>query len=174
MAWFFTDKVLNLAVTSRISDTKKLSRAVRELRRKYVGDCLIDLDRSHFNHMVSETQKFIGECATHFTLLYYCANNEIKRRSPSLPYLELRTYAYMSLAMIDTLIEHNKRMDAIIADRLGGDSRLMSNSIPKTVKALRECMSAYMSPAEYMRNPHISNSISIILNKISQCDFVIE
>lgn len=174
MAWHFTDKVLELAAADKISDTKKLSRAVKELRKKYVSDCLIDLDRSHFSHMVAETDKFIRECSRDFTLLYYSANNELKRTSFNLRYLDLRTWAYVSLAMIDALIEHNRRMDAVIAERIGRGSRLMSSSMPKTVEALRECLAAYMSPARYERMPHISNSISIILNKIRQCDFVIK
>ena len=173
IAWYFTDKVLELAAAYRISETKKLSRAVKELRKAYISDCLKDLDRKHFDHMVFETGKFIKESEVDLSLLYYSSSNELKRTNAGLPYTDMRTYAYMALAMIDALSEHNKRMDKLIAERLGRDSRIKSSVLPKSIVALKECMEAYMSPASYVRIEHIKNSIAIILNKINKCEFVI-
>lgn len=106
-------------------------------------------------------------------MLYYSSSNELKRTNAELPYIDMRTYAYMALAMIDALSEHNKRMDKLIAERLGRDSRIISSVLPKSIMALKECMEAYMSPASYVKIEHIKNSIAIILNKISKCEFVI-
>ena len=173
IAWNFAFKVLDLAARDKISETKKMSRAVKMLREKYVKDCMIDLDRKHFDHITESTEKFMETCGKDFTILYFSTNNELKRTSYDLPYLDMRTYAYMSLAMIDVLVEHNKNMDKLIQERLGDDTRLLSDGIPMTTKALKECMEAYMSPAQYVRINHIQTSIKILLNKISQCEFVL-
>lgn len=173
LAWLHAFKVLDLAARDKISETRKLSRAVREVRKKYVSDCGKDLDSAHMRHIEESTAQFHGKCATDFTLLYYSANNELKRTSYDLPYLEMRTYAYMSLAMLDALVEHNRKMNRLIASRLGLGSSLVVEKLPGTTLALRECMEAYMSPARYEKISHIQNSISVILNKISQCEFVI-
>lgn len=173
LAWNFTFRVCELAGVEKIQETKKLSRAVKELRNSYVEYCRQDLDKKHFDHIVTETKKFTEECSKDFTILYFTCNNEIKKNFPDIRYIDLRTYAYMALAMIDTLKEHNKRMDKKIAERLGKDSRVISSVLPKHIKALEDCLEAYMSPVSYVKIDHIKNSIAIILNKISTSEFVV-
>ena len=85
----------------------------------------------------------------------------------------MRTYAYMSMVMVDALAAHNTKMNALIAERLGCDTRIMADAIPKSTRVLNECMAAYLAPAEYELIDHIQTSIKIILNKIRQCEFVI-
>lgn len=173
LAWIFTDKVIEMSVAEKIQETKKLSRAVKELRKSYVEYCRKDLDWKHFKHVEDESKQFVGECNKDFTLLYFSVNNEIKKQNPNILHIEMRTYAYMALSMIDALREHNIKMDKLISERAGKDSRIISSVLPKHTMALIDCLKAYMLPIQYARIDHVRNSISIILNKISKCEYVI-
>jgi len=173
IAWHFAYKTMELAARDKISETRKLSRVVKELRAKYESDCAKDLDAKHFYHIKNSTEQFIKGCEMDFTIMFYSIGNEILRTNPDLMYQDMRTYAYMSMAMVDALAAHNTKMNALIAERLGCDTRIMADAIPKSTRVLNECMAAYLAPAEYELIDHIQTSIKIILNKIQQCEFVI-
>lgn len=173
LAWHFAYKTMEMAARDMVSETRKLSRVLKQLRKKYEEECMKDLDREHFDYMVTSTKKVIEKCETDLTLLFFSANSELKRTNYGLPYMDMRTYAYMSMAMVDALAAHNTKMNALIAERLGCDTRIMADAIPKSTRVLNECMAAYLAPAEYELIDHIQTSIKIILNKIQQCEFVI-
>ncbi len=173
LAWHFAYKTMEMAARDMVSETRKLSRVLKQLRKKYEEECMKDLDREHFDYMVTSTKKVIEKCETDLTLLFFSANSELKRTNYGLPYMDMRTYAYMSMAMIEALVEHNTKMNKLIVERLGCTSRIMEDVTPKSVKLLNDGMAAYIQPAKFNKTEHIQNSINIILNKIKQCEFVI-
>lgn len=172
LAWRYAFKVLDEAAAHKISETVKLSRAVRELRKKYIEDMQIDLDSWHMNNLFESVEEFHTETTIEFTQLYYSVNNEIKRRHADIDYKELKTYAYISLAMIDALRRHNKSMNEVIAKRLSVDTRMRSLLVPPRTSVLGECMEAFLSPVRYENISHVDTAIKIILNKIRQQEFV--
>lgn len=174
IAWRYAYKVLDEAAAHKINETVKLSRAVRELRKKYLDDLKIDLDSRHLNTLNRAVDEFLDNNAIEFTKLYFSVNNEVKRIDAEIKYKELRTYAYISLAMIDALRRHNKSMNDVIAERLSTNTRMRSILVPARTSVLGDCMEAFLSPLRYVNILHVDTAIKIILNKIRMSEFVIK
>lgn len=174
IAWRYAYKVLDEAAAHKINETVKLSRAVRELRKKYLDDLKIDLDSRHLSTLNRAVDEFLDNNAIEFTKLYFSVNNEVKRIDAEIKYKELRTYAYISLAMIDALRRHNKSMNDVIAERLSTNTRMRSILVPARTSVLGDCMEAFLSPLRYVNILHVDTAIKIILNKIRMSEFVIK
>lgn len=173
LSWHFASRVVDIAVERRISSIKRISRRVRELRREYESNCRKDLKEATFEHMVDSTYKFMDKFTKDFTLLYYTSCNELQHQRNDVMDIDMRSYAYMSLVMIDTLRLHNANTDVMISKRLGGESRLMASILPKSIRDLESCMLECISPLRYVRSIHVNNTKKIIINNIKKCDFVL-
>ena len=49
IAWWYAEKVMKYCADHRISEVKKLGRAIKEVRTKYIDDLRKDLDFAHIN-----------------------------------------------------------------------------------------------------------------------------
>lgn len=140
IAWVYAMKAVQKSVDYRIELLKKITRAVRMLRKEYEQEVSKDLDYRHQKHLESETERFMDEFQRDFTILYFSVNQEFKREMPNYPYDDLRTYAIMSMLMIRFVDEHNKRMDKLIVSRLGKSKDSVRMPI---MDALHDCMDAF-------------------------------
>lgn len=80
VAWVYADKVVRYCADKRISEVKKLSRTVKQLREHYLVQLSKDLDREHLNKILSQADELINVCAFDFQILYYSTCNEINRQ----------------------------------------------------------------------------------------------
>lgn len=171
VAWYFVFKVLKTAADNRIDATKKLSRSVKMLREKYLNDCKKDLDRQHIEKMEKAAGMFIKTCGNDFTLLFFSLNNELKKHWADINYLDMRTDACIALVMLQLLKEHSRKMDKLMASKLGGEVPAYSNPINE---ALWNCMDAYADPCSFKFEGHVRTSMQIIANKFNQIEWNIK
>lgn len=171
VAWKYAYIVLDYAAKERISETKKLSRAVKALREKYLSDCRKDLDRTHLEKMEKSSDMFVKSCGNDFLILYYSLRNELKKQWPDLEYLDMRTYAGIAIIMLQLLKEHSKRMDELMTSKLGGEVPVYRNPINGSLK---DCMDAYMSPAEFKFEGNVRLSMQIIQKKFNQIQWEVK
>lgn len=167
LAWHYADKALQKAASYMISSTKKLSRACKELRKSYLKEVSKDIDMSHQSKFMNETKKLIEVCQYDLTILWYSINQHLKTNHYELPYLDLRTDAYLSAAMVGMLKEHNEKVSKMVGDRIG-DYRDFTN--PKTL-ALKDCMEAFVSPAEVEITSHIKTGMEIMKKNMKLIEF---
>ena len=171
VAWYFAFKVVRFGIDNRISETKKLSRAVKELRENYLRDCRKDPDRTHIEKMEKSADEFVKKCHTDFMLLFYSLNNELKKQWATDPYLDMRTDACIAMVMLQMLKEHNKRMYALMSEKLGGEVPVYTNPINES---LRDCMEAYAAPCKFKFEGHVVTSMKIIQKKFGQIEFEVK
>lgn len=171
VAWHYAFKVLDYAAREHISETKKLSRAVKALREKYLSECKKDLDCAHIEKMEKASELFIKSCGNDFLIIFYSLNNELKRKWPDLEYLDMRVDAGIAIIMLQMLKEHSRRMDELMAKKLGGEVPAYRNPINES---LRDCMDAYMSPAEFKFEGNVRLSMQIIQKKFGQIEWNIK
>lgn len=171
VAWKYAYMVLDYAAKERISETKKLSRAVKALREKYLSDCRKDLDRIHMEKMEKASDMFVKSCGNDFSILFFSLSNELNKRWPDLKYFDMRVYAGMAIIMLQLLKEHSKRMDELMSKRLGLDVQVYRNQINDS---LMDCMDAYMSPAEFKFDSNVSLSMQIIRKKFNQIQWEVK
>lgn len=119
VAWVYAEKAVKYCTDNRISEFKKLGRSVKELRQQYIDVLRLDLDYSHINRIETQTLQFMDECNYDLAILWYQVNQYIKTNAPDMPYDTMRTDAAVAVMMVRYLKAHNRRMDAIIASKMG-------------------------------------------------------
>lgn len=168
VAWHYAFKVLKYAADNRISETVKLSRTVKALREKYITDCRKDLDCEHMERMDKVGKRFVEFCQTDFMLMWYSINNQLKRESSSLVHLDMRTDACIAIVLLDVLYQHNRKMNELMAKKLGGEVPTYINPINDKLKT---CMEAYVAPAKFKVTEHVTNSMKILHNKFAKIEY---
>lgn len=171
VAWYYALKVVKFAADNRISQTVKLSRRVKALREEYINTCRKDLDNKHIDKMKHVAEEFVNVCRMDFTLLFYSLNNELMKKWADCAYLDMRTDACIAMILLQMLKEHNRRMDELMAKKLGGDVPSYRNPINDK---LWECMDAYASPCKFKFEGHVETSMKIIRKKFNQIDFEVK
>ena len=139
VAWVYAEKAVKYCTDNRISEFKKLGRSVKELRQQYIDVLRLDLDYSHINRIETQTLQFMDECNYDLAILWYQVNQYIKTNDPDMPYDTMRTDAAVAVMMVRYLKAHNRRMDAIVAAKMG-----QSNSIDNPqMRSLEKLMMQY-------------------------------
>lgn len=170
IAWVYAMKALQMSVEYRVGLLKKITRKVRELKLDYEREVAKDLDSQHQRLIEVETERFISEYQKDFTILYFSVNREFKKEMPTYPYDDLRTYAIISMLMIRFVDEHNKRMDGLIASRLGSFKESIRMPI---MDALHSCMEAFagdLGKFDYS-NPDIRLAMKVIGVDVQKIEF---
>lgn len=170
IAWIYAMKAVQKGVDYRVEILKKITRKVRALRVDYEREVSKDLDYRHQKHIEEETERFVAEFQRDFTILYFSVNQEFKRKMPNWPYDDLRTYAIMSMLMMRFVDEHNKRMDKLIASRLGKSNPSIRMPI---MDALHHCMEAFAGEVgkfDYS-NYDVVMAMRVIENDIKKIEF---
>lgn len=168
LIWYYAFSTIEKAAKYKISETKKLSCVVRMLHDKQRDLYLKDLKPAHLRNIEQQTALFRQSVTTLLLQLWFCVNNEVHRVAPELHYLDLRTDAFVAIVLLDWHREHNRRMDSIIAERMGHTANKYETPIHD---ALRDAMAAYVAPANPSFNIHIETAIRILENKINTTDF---
>lgn len=140
LAWKYAERARKESAEQRITLLKKLSRSIVQLREKYISEVRKDLDYKHIKHFQEAAEMFCEEYAYDFTIFFYTVNGLFKKAMPEYPYDRMRSNAIISVLLIKFLDEHNKKMDVLIASKMGGAKESIRTPI---MDALCTCMEAY-------------------------------
>ena len=168
VAWVYAEKAVKYCTDNRISEFKKLGRSVKELRQQYIDVLRLDLDYSHINCIETQTLQFMDECNYDLAILWYQVNQYIKTNAPDMPYDTMRTDAAVAVMMVRYLKAHNRRMDAIIAAKMG-----QSNSIDNPqMRSLEKLMMQYF-PKDFKleTNTNLDLCGKIFAKNLSKIEF---
>lgn len=171
LAWRFADKALALGTRDKVDALKKLTRAVKALHKAYDDTAGKDLDFKHRGILERETERFLETCRHDFTILYYAVNSQFKKLYPDYPYDEMRTYAILSMLMIGMEERHNKRMDRMLAEKLGAD--IKPAEIHPLIGKLNAAMYAYAGIDDRGRfnETQTALAVQVIENRIKEIKF---
>lgn len=173
IVWKYVDEVLSEAAANKVSLLRPVCRTVREMRKEYERTLMIELDYSHRKSIETQTDKFMVEFGRDFALLYFSVNGEFKKKLPNYPYDTMRSKAIIAMLFIDLLDEHNRRMDKMLAERIGGGRQ--SIRIPLMAR-LHDCMNAIAGMAGRfdLADRNVRNGIQVMYNRMLQIDFDIK
>lgn len=170
LAFIYSDKVLEYCKEHRISETLKLSRAVKHIRQEYLSEMKKDLNAAHIRRIEEQTEQFMQLYAHDFTILWWCVNGQYKRQFPDAPLKDMKTDAFVSVLMCRFLDEHNKRMDKIIAAKMGQANSIKNPYIDK----LETCMDAYCGNQVIECDANIKACMKILEKNINEIEFDVE
>lgn len=170
LAFVYSDKVLEYCKEHRIPETLKLSRAVKHVRQEYLSEMKKDLNTAHIRRIEEQTEQFMQIYARDFTILWWCVNGQYKRQFPNDTLKEMKTDAFVSVLMCRFLDEHNKRMDKVIAAKIGQANSIKNPYIDK----LATCMDAYCGNQVVECDANINACMRIIEKDINEIEFDVE
>lgn len=170
LAFIYSDKVLEYCKEHRISETLKLSRAVKHIRQEYLSEMKKDLNAAHIRRIEEQTELFMQLYAHDFTILWWCVNGQYKRQFPDDPLKDMKTDAFVSVLMCRFLDKHNKRMDKIIAAKMGQANSIKNPYIDK----LETCMDAYCGNQVIECDANIKACMKILEKNINEIEFDVE
>lgn len=170
MAWSYADKVVQQAIDNRIPQTVKLTRTVKMLKEEYYKEIGKDLDKAHVDQIKTESKRFMEECARDLLIMRLQVNQSLKSKWYDLSYLDMRTDAYCCIVMLSLLEENEKVVKDIIMARTGNYVHVAN---PK-IDALKDCMDAYVSPAEIDYSEHTKLSLKIMNKNLKKIEFNIK
>ena len=168
VAWVYAEKAVKYCTDNRISEFKKLGRSVKELRQKYIDVLRLDLDYSHINRIETQTLQFMKECNYDLAILWYQVNQYIKTNAPDMPYDTMRTDAAVAVMMVRYLKAHNRRMDAIIASKMG-QSQSIDNPQMRSLEKLM--MQYFPNDFKLETNTNLDLCAKIFANNLSKIEF---
>lgn len=171
-AWAYCDKVLQMAAKLRISETKKLGRAVKELKQAYYDEMKKDLDYKHLKQVSDQAEEFMNTCAKDFMIMEFTIRGEILKVYPDDPYIDMRVYAFASVLLCDYYVKHSHECDKMIAARLHRrETQTMTN--PK-IDSLRTCMDAYTGTVEINLKQNVELCVRVFANNLKKINFTLD
>lgn len=168
--WRYALLAVEQSVSHRVECLKKATRLIRETKKQYDRFLAKDLDSLHTSALERQTDDFVNSCQKDFVIMYYTVNGEFKKAYPNYPYDELRTYAIMALLLIRFVEEHNKRMDKMIAERLGSCKSTLLMPAIAALKTLMECFAGIDERFDF-DSQHIKLSMKIFENNVKSIEF---
>lgn len=170
IVWHYADMVLAQAAANRIIMFKKAGREVKYVKQRYEEECRKDLDYNHLKSIGEETNRFLQECSYHFEILWFSVNKAFKKSMPEYPYSEMRTNAIIAILLIRFLYEHNKAMDKLIAQKLGGAKNSIRNQWTDKLYTLMEAYAGELGKFDY-QDKDINLCMSVFQNNINKIQF---
>lgn len=171
LALFYVQEVLDYCAANRLSEVKKLGRAVKEIRQRYVDDLKKDLDSKHLARIEEQTRQFKELERRNFMFLWFGCNQQIKRVAPDMDFMDMRTNAYCCIMMIEFLKRHNRMMDKIIAAKMGQSHSIDNPHIAK----LAILMDAYFPDGFKVEvTPNIDICLKALANQVYKIEFGVE
>lgn len=171
-AWVYADKAMACAARDKVSLLKKLSRTLKMVHQKYNEELRRELDYTHLQNVVKQTEMCMDEISRDLTILYFTVNQELKRKVPQFGFDEQRTYAIISTLFIDLLKQHNREMDKLLAEKLN-DRNLAPSIVPPLTQHLHSGMVAFAGVEgkfDYLEQ-NVVMAMKVIKNRIGSIEF---
>lgn len=167
IAWYYADKAVRYAADHRISEVKKLSRAIKELRTHYIDLLKKDLDYKHLEKIQLQADRFMQEYRFDFIVLQHSTANDINYQHVGISYDDLRVFAFLSKQFIRECKKHEDRMTALIRERLG---EAKEAHLP-TLDTLYTCMDAFLGDYEIKETQNMRNNMIVFHKNLDEIEF---
>lgn len=142
LVWDYADTILDICIQMRLQETKRLSRAVRQLKDDYDRNRIPYIDKTHEDNE-SRNMLIIEEAIEEHTDLFFlnlrCA---VEREYPELTpeYRQLIYAVYQCRAMLSVCLRYAEVQRAHVAKRMGW---VLNSMLPPQVKALEPLIIAF-------------------------------
>lgn len=170
-AWVYAEKVLAYCAGHRLPEYIKQGRMVKNLRQDYLETLSKDLDRRHIRHIEKQTELFMQGINHHLTVLWLQANTYMKNAGcGDITHDAMRTDAMVAILMVQYLAAHDKRMNAIIKQKMGHSGSITN---PHMIQ-LAELMKGYLPKGFVIgTNYQLDLCAKIFENSLSKIEFEI-
>lgn len=168
LAWDYTETVLDIAAQMKISETKKLSRTIRELRRNYDRLRAIDLDAEHIRQEWKLAELFETVNKDHISRLCNGLLTEIRHNHKlNGDYESLVEAVQIALTMLDALRLYADQCDAFIKKYYPDAPHSI---LPDHFTQLSVLLPEYAGDCYYSHSKARDTTARILLNEINRIE----
>lgn len=135
LVWDYADTIIDICIQMRLTETRRLSRAVRQLKAEYDRMRLPYIDKQHKDNE-ADNMFTIEDSLKDNTRLYFTnLKCQVKSEYPELTtdYQSLIFATYQCRVMLKALLVYAERQRVYVAEKMGW---VLKSILPNSVKAL--------------------------------------
>lgn len=167
--WFYAMKTIKLAGKNKVQILKEYTSETKTLHKKFQYQMDDEWDIKDKYEIQKEADSFIEKFQQEFSVMFYTINSLFIKIYPKYPFSEMRSYALMTMVLIQCYEEHSFNMDKIINTKC---YEKRQSILPEGLRKLYICMEAISADLGKFNfsNSNVILTKKIFLNNISQCD----
>lgn len=164
--WAYAEKAVDYCVEHRIEVFKKLSRAIKELKKEYDSEVAKDLKLEFRQKIERQAELWKNACVSDFTQMQYTVLNTLLKA-----YNEVQDFiitAYIARKLISIRRQHDAEMDEVLEKKLGFYSQTIE--MP-TISKLYILLDGFLPDKEEIKKVDndfiVQTGMKVIKNKLS-------
>lgn len=166
--WYFVDKVQAYCREHRISEVKKLSRAINELRERYRQELMKDLSQKHLDQIHEKSVHWRELNNYHMQIMFFAMGNTLLREYKSQDYLDCMNWAYCAMKLCKLGKSYNDEINQMIRERLGDNKDAPPHWILDKLYAI---MDAYLPEGFKVDDTQIDRCMGVFRNNLKQLKY---
>ena len=166
--WYFVDKVQAYCRDHRISEVKKLSRAINELRERYRQELRKDLSQKHLDQIHEKSVHWRELNNYHMQIMFFSMSNTLLKEYKSQDYLECMNWAYCAMKLCKLGKSYNDEINQMIRERLGEAKDAPPHWILDKLYAI---MDAHLPEGFKVHDTQIDMGMVIFRNNLKQIKY---
>lgn len=166
--WYFVDKVQAYCRDHRISEVKKLSRAINELRKRYRQELRKDLSQKHLDQIHEKSVHWRELNAHHMAIMFFAMGNTLLKEYKSQDYLDCMNWAYCAMKLCKLGESYNDGINKMIRERLGEAKDVPPHWILDKLYAV---MDAYLPGGFKVDDTQVDMCMCIFRNNLKQLKY---
>ena len=166
--WYFVDKVKDYCRDHRISEVKKLSRAINELHDRYNQEMRKDLSQKHLDQIHEKSVHWRELNNYHMQIMFFAISNTLLKEYKSQDYLNCMNWAYCAMKLCTLGKQYNDDINKMILERIGKGKNAPAHWIYDKLYVI---MDAYL-PVEFkVDDTQIDICMRIFKNNLKQLKY---
>lgn len=155
--WDYIESLIDCAIILRLTETKRLTRALKDIRREYNLDRAKHLDAEHRKNMSDHAQQFIEECET-LNWAWKVIHSEYKHKHPDLlpDWVILIAQADLVCSMFAALNRYARHFDKMIADK---SRRKLHSILPDEVNRMQGLIPEFLGGIPHTRIRRVVDAV---------------
>lgn len=166
--WYFVDKVQTYCIEHRISEVKKLSRAIDELRERYRQEMCKDLSQKHLDQIHEKSVHWRELNNYHMQIMFFAMGNTLLKEYKSQDYLDCMNWAYCAMKLCKLGKSYNDEINKMIRERLGDTKDAPPHWILDKLYAI---MNAYLPDGFKVDDTQIDMCMRVFRNNLKQLKY---
>ena len=166
--WYFVDKVQTYCIEHRVSEFKKLSRAINELRERYRQEMCKDLSQKHLDQIHEKSVHWRELNNYHMQIMFFAMGNTLLREYKSQDYLDCMNWAYCAMKLCKLGKSYNDEINKMIRERLGDTKDAPPHWILDKLYAI---MNAYLPEGFKVDDTQIDMCMRVFRNNLKQLKY---
>ncbi|ROS85998.1 hypothetical protein EEL33_08875 [Muribaculaceae bacterium Isolate-037 (Harlan)] len=127
---YYLDLLVAYARDNRLSEYKKQTRRLKEIRKEYMDSLEKEMPPKVFQKFLAQRDEYLESCGGNLTLMFFTFGNQILKYHGRVKHESVFCYANIIIAFIDYVEDFDRQVNKRIAEKLGmpcrnhGDARL--------------------------------------------------